>query len=126
MPCLPRQSKRPGGSMLVVNRTGRNRDRVSKLCYASVSALALIAAALTSSPARAETAAQPNQGAGQLPRIDVRAPRPAQRQSNRPGRRAQQSQRGVPSPGRGTVPEPPETAGPAAPATPLNTNTVAT
>jgi iron complex outermembrane receptor protein len=32
----------------------------------------------------------------------------------------------VPSPGRGTVPEPPETAGPAAPATPLNTNTVAT
>jgi outer membrane receptor protein involved in Fe transport len=113
--------------MFVVNKIGRDRGRVSQLCSTSVSTLSLLAVAvLTFSPCAAETAAQPNQGASELPPIDVRAPRPPQRPSTRPARPARQPQRSVQSPGPTVGSEPPQTTGPGEAATPLNTNTVAT
>src|SRR5215217_2919321 len=127
MPCLPRQSKRPGGSMFLIGRICRNRARPFQLRSASLAGLSLLAiVSLADSPSIAQVVEQGAQGSNQLPPIDVRAPRPPQRRSTRAARPTGQPLRATRSPAPVSAPQPPQTAGPGGTATPLDTDTVAT
>jgi iron complex outermembrane receptor protein len=114
--------------MLPVNKTVRNRGRLSQIRFGLVSTSSMLAfALLAEGPSAAQTISQA-QDPNRLPQVDVSTQRPRPQTTARPAPKGGSPKRAArpPAPATTTPAQTNAPGGPGGTTTPLNTNTVAT